>query len=144
MRNRALILALVLAAATLAWASEESLDQLKARAEAAKPGDQPKLFLEIAQRQLQAADTAYQAGDVDKAQQAVDEVASYSEKAGTAAITSRKQMKKVEIKVRDMEHRLADLRRSVNFDDRPPLEAAINRMEKIRAELLKAMFGPKS
>ncbi len=144
MRYRAAILVLVLAAAVLALAKEESLQALKERAESAKPGDQPKLFLEVAEFQLKAADTAYQAGNADQGQQAVDDVAGYSEKAGSAAIASHKHMKKVEIKLRDMEHKLADMRRNVEFDDRPPLEAAINRMEKVRADLLKAMFGPKS
>ncbi len=144
MRYRAVILVLLLSVAALAPAKEESLEQLKQRAEAAKLSDQPKLFLELAEFQLKAADTAYQAGNVDQGQLAVEDVAGYSEKAGSAAITSRKHMKNVEIKVRDMEHKLADIRRNVEFDDRPPLEAAINRMEKVRAALLKAMFGPKS
>ena len=50
---RKLALILVLLAPVLSFAGhEESLEQLKARAEAARPADQPGLFLNIADRQV--------------------------------------------------------------------------------------------
>jgi hypothetical protein len=143
-RRRLLIIVMLFAVSALAADKEETLDQLKQRAERASQRDQPKLFLELAERQLKTADSAYNEGKVDQARTAVEEVAGFSEKAGTAAIATRNHLKQAEIRIRDMEHKLSDIRRTVSFDDRPPLEAAISRMEKIRGDLLKAMFGPKS
>ncbi|MFB3815224.1 MAG: hypothetical protein ACE14L_14045 [Terriglobales bacterium] len=141
MYRRMMIVLLLLGAGVPAAAKEETLDQLKEKAARASVRDQPKIFLELAERHLEAANTAYDAGEVEKGREAVEEVASYSEKAGNAAIQARKHMKQVEIKVRRMERKLSDIRRAVTFEDRASLEAAIQRMEKIRANLLRAMFG---
>jgi hypothetical protein len=138
-----LITFLLLASFALA-STQETLDQLKQRATAARPQDQPKLFLEVAERQIKAADDAYNQGNVDQGRAAVEDVAAYSEKAGAAAKNTHKHLKNTEIKIRDLAHKLDAMRRSLNFEDRQPVQAAIDRMEKVRTDLLAAMFGAKS
>ncbi len=142
MRRCAAITFVVLLATAVA--AQETVEQLKERAAAAKVQEQPKLFLEVAAQQLKTADAAYNEGNVDAGRAAVDDVASYSEKAATAAISSRKHLKHTEIKIRDMAHKLDGIRRTLNFEDREPLQEAISRMEKLRSDLLNAMFAPKS
>ena len=143
--RKSIILALVLLGLVLARAADQqTLDQLKQRATAAKPGAQPKLFLEVAEWQLREANDAYHHNDAGKGQAAVHDVVTYCERAVAAAKSTRKHLKETEIKVRDLSRKLDDMRRSAEFDDRPPLETAIERLEMLRRELLTTMFGSKS
>lgn len=142
MRLRIIIIAVLLAGSCQAFASKpETLQELIARAESAKPEDRPALYVEIAGRQLTSADGLYTAGKVDDARTAVQDVVTYSEKAHDAAIQSGKKLKSVEITFRKMAAKLRDIRRSVNFDDQPPLQAAADRLENLRTDLLSHMFG---
>jgi hypothetical protein len=138
------VFALMLSVTILLASEPESIEQLKERAAAAKPGNQPKLFLEVAERQFLAATAAYHAGQPDNGKAAAEDVATYCEKAGAAARESRKYLKNTEIRIRDLSRKLDALRRDLSFDDREPVQAAIQRMEKVRTDLLNAMFGPKS
>lgn len=145
MRKRLIIGFVLLAVAAVALAADqESIEQLKARAEAAKPSDQVKLFLALAERQMKTAEDSYSHGDADKGRAAVQDVADYCDRAGSAARTSGKHLKNTEIRMRDIERKLDNLSRSVDFDDREPVKAAMKRLEKIRADLLTTMFGLKS
>ena len=141
MSTRLFIPWFLLVSALLLAASDESLDALKRRAATA---NEPRLFLEIAERQLRAADAAYSQGSLEQGKAAVADVADYCEKAAAAAASSHKQLKHTEIKIRDLSHRLGGMLRGLSFDDREPLQAALDRMEKARSNLLTAMFGLKS
>jgi len=142
MRLRITITAVVLAISLLAFASKpETLQELIARADSAKPEDRPGLYIEIAQRQLKSADELYTAGKVDQAQAAVSDVVTYSEKAHDAAIQSGKKLKGTEINLRKMAAKLRDIQRSLNFDDQAPVKAAADRLESLRTDLLSHMFG---
>jgi len=142
MRPRITIAALLLGASFLALASKaETLQELIARAESARVEDRPALYVEIAERQLKSADELYMAGKVDEARTAVQGVVTYSEKAHDAAIQSGKRVKNTEIGFRKMAVKLRDIKRSLNFDDQAPVEAAADRLESLRTELLSHMFG---
>jgi hypothetical protein len=139
------IASLLLLSAALTYAREpESLDQLKQRAEAAKPEHQPKLFIEAAHRQALAAAEAYENGKSEEGKKAVTDVALLGEKAGAAAVASRKNLKETEIKLRGLADKLEGLLPSLDMDDREPVQAAIQRLQKVRDSLTQAMFGPKS
>ncbi len=129
--------------ALLAKKTPETLEELKARAEQAKPQDQVGLFLEVAKRQLETADAAYSSGDPDHGKAAIDDVALYAEKAGAAAVQTGKHLKNTEIELRKMEDKIEAIRRSVEFESRPPLQSAGDRLEKVRTELLNRMFKGK-
>jgi flagellin-specific chaperone FliS len=133
---------LVLLASTAALArKDESLEQLKARVASASPEQRVGLCLEIAERQLSAADKFYTAGNVDQARAAVDDIVSYSEQARDAANQSGKKLKNAEISVRKMASKLRDIKRTLNFDDQPPVQEAIDHLERVRSDLLARMFG---
>ena len=55
------------------------------------------------------------------------------------SIQSRKHLKQTEIAVREMTRKLADIMQRGD-DDQPPVQAAIDRLERVRDELLLAMF----
>ncbi|HEU5335535.1 MAG TPA: hypothetical protein VFU27_06205 [Terriglobales bacterium] len=142
-RKIAIAVLVLLACAPAALARHETLEGLKAKLAAAKPSDQPKLCLEIARRQLEAMDKAYQGGQVPQAQTLLHDVVGYAQRAGDAALKSHKHIKKTEIEVRKMSRRLQDLKVTLDVDSRPPVQDAVNRLEHIRSQLLNQMFSDK-
>ncbi len=132
---------LLLASALAATARQETVEELKAKLSSAKPADQPKLCLEIARRQLDAVQQAYQATQNEQAQKLLQEVVQYAQQAGDAARQSRKHIKKTEIEVRKMSRRLQDLKPTLDVDSRQPVQEAIDRLEHVRTQLLMQMFS---
>jgi polyhydroxyalkanoate synthesis regulator phasin len=142
MRRQTTIVSILLATSLLALAYKtETLQELMARADSARVEDRPALCVEVAERQLKSADELYTAGKPDEARTAVKEVVGYSEKAHDAAIESGKKVKNTEIAFRKMATKLRDIKRSLNFDDQAPVQAAVDRLESLRTELLSHMFG---
>ena len=138
----ALILAVI---AGLALAKkEETLQQLAARADSAQVDQQPNLCMEVAERALKEGTDAYTANQYVQFRTNLEQVVTYSDKAHSAAMTSKKHVKGTEIKIRKISERLRDLKLNVNYDDEATVQAAIDKLEKFRTELLKNMFGSKS
>jgi len=137
---RIVLLAVMLAASLLASARDESLSDLQARAESARTEDKAPIYIEIAHFQLRDADKLYNDGNVEQARKDVEDVVAFSRQASDAAIKSKKHMKDTEIAARKMAEKLRDIKRTLNLEDQPPLDAAIKLLEDIRTELLAAMF----
>ena len=129
--------------ASCSAAKDETVDQLKMRFESARPEDRAELGIRIAELQLRNADTLYNKGNADPARVAVEDIASYAEKARDAAEQTQKHLKNVEIDARKMADKLRDIKRTLSVDDQPPVEQAIRRLEDVRTTLLKAMFAKK-
>ncbi len=136
----AALLTLAAAAEAARPAQEVAVEDLKARASSASIGERPHLCVQIAERQLDAASKLYASADVEKAQSTLADVVSYSEQARDYAIQSRKYQKQTEIAVRAMARKLANIRHAVAHSDQEPLQAAIGRLERVRDDLLAAMF----
>jgi hypothetical protein len=142
MRWTAIILVpAILALLGVSAAKDESVPELVARAETARLQDRPKLYTEIAERELEAADEFYNEGKVNQARAAVSNVVSYSDKASDAASETGKKLKNTEIAVRKMAEKLRDIKRSLAFEDQAPVQTAIEHMENLRTKLLNRMFG---
>jgi hypothetical protein len=142
MRFATTITGILLAASILASATKrETLQELVSRADSARMEDRPGLYVDICERQLKTADELYVAGKVDDGRGAVNDVVTYSEKAHDAAIQSDKKLKNTEIAFRKMAAKLRDIKRSLNFDDQAPVQAASDRLESLRTDLLSHMFG---
>jgi len=135
-----LVVALALACSYGA-AKDETVDELKARFESARPEDRADLAIRIAQYQVRNADKFYSGGQVDQARAAVEDIVTYSEKARDTVTQTRKRLKNVEINVRKMAEKLRDIKRTLAFEDQPPVIQAIDRLEDIRTTLLKEMFA---
>ena len=130
---------LLLALVTLVAAKDESLDALKARA---LRENQPRLYAEVVRRQVEVANDYYNAGDVQKAQDVVAEIVDLTGKCIDAAKKNQNKLKDTEITLYRAGRRLDDVRRSLAFDDQPPVQAAVERIEKARRHLLELMFQP--
>jgi hypothetical protein len=142
MRHCFPIAVLVLAVSCGAAASDETLlAELHKRADSAPMGERPALYIDIAERQLKTADDLYNAGKVDEARDAVKDVVTCSEKAHDAAIHSGKRLKPTEIAVHKMSTKLRDIKRTLNFDDQPPVQTAAEQLQSLSDDLLSHMFG---
>ena len=125
-------------------AADQAAPDLKARADAAQGSERVTLSVEYARRELEQANTLYSNGDVEKAEASIQEVVNYSRKATEAATGSNKRLKQTEIDLRKIEHRMRDIGQSLNIDDRPAVENAVQVLEQLRASLLAKMFGEKA
>jgi hypothetical protein len=122
---------------------DESLDQLMARAESARPEDRPALYLEIALQKAETADKLYHAGDAEAGKAALQDVVTFSKKATDASIDTGKKLKNTEIALRKMAEKFRDIKRTVAFEDQAPIQQTMDELEKMRTDLLAAMFGKK-
>jgi hypothetical protein len=124
-------------------ATDENVDELVARAESARPEDRPALYLEIAKKKAEIADKMYNQGNAEAGNAALQEVRTFSQKATDACIDSGKRLKNTEIALRKMAEKFRDVKRTVAFEDQAPIQQTIDELEKMRTDLLAAMFGKK-
>lgn len=117
-----------------------TVDELKAKLSSASTSDKAHLCIQIAQLQLTEADRLYAAANSEQAQPALTDVVSFSEQARDYSIQSHKNQKQIEIAVRGMARKLTDLMHSLPHDEQAPLQEAIKRLQRVRDDLLVAMF----
>jgi hypothetical protein len=120
--------------------SDPSIEGLKGRLSATSVGEKPHICLQIAQKQLVEADRFYAAADAEKGQAALVDVVAFSELARDYAIQSHKYQKQTEIAVRAMTRKLTELTHTLGQDEQAPVRDAVNRLERVRDDLLKTMF----
>lgn len=134
-----LVLGLVTAAAARRH-TELTVEELKARIAAANVPDRVHLCLEIAQKQLVETGKLYSAGEIEQGQSPLQDVVTYSELARDYSIQSHKHQKQTEIAVRAMTRKLNDLEHTLGQPDQPPIKNALDRLERVRDDLLASMF----
>src|SRR5581483_809252 len=134
---------LLLSAAPSFAGKEETVSDLVKKAEAARVEDRPGLYLRAADLRLKDADQLYTAGKSDEAGAAVNDVVEYSQKAVDAATKTGKKLKNAEITIRKIAARLADIKRTLTFEDQAPVQEAIDRLQHMRTDLLARMSGSK-
>jgi NADH dehydrogenase/NADH:ubiquinone oxidoreductase subunit G len=117
-----------------------TVEELKARLTSARAGDRIELCIQIAERRLEAADGFYLTDENEKARTALDDVASFAEQARDYSIQVHKRQKQTEIAVRKMVRKLFDIKRAVNHEEQVPVQAATDRLQRVRDDLLAAMF----
>lgn len=135
-----LLFAITIAPCMLSARDEPTIDELKARVASASNSDRPQLCIRISERELEEADKFYSAGDVEKWQAALGDVAAFAELARDSSIQSHKHEKQCEIATRKETRKLEDLKHSVSHDDQELVQNTVDRLEKVRDDLLRAMF----
>jgi hypothetical protein len=154
MRIRVPIFALLLAAAVAVCVrpvfaepaftgKDETTEQLIARAEMVRPEDRPALYIEVARRKAEASDKSYNEGNAEAGKAALQDVLTYCQKATDSSIATGKRQKDTEITLRKMSTKFRDVKRTVAFEDQGPIQQAMDELEKMRTDLLAAMFGKK-
>ena len=137
-------LLMLILSGVLACAGQQPAPDLKAKADAAQGSERIGLSLEYAHRELEHANSLYSQGDLEKAETAIAEVMTYAQRAADASTAANKRVKQTEIDLRKLEHRMRDIGQSLNVDDRPPVEKAVQDLEQVRANLLAKMFGERA
>ncbi|MGH9516141.1 MAG: hypothetical protein ACRD3P_10750 [Terriglobales bacterium] len=123
---------------------EETLPQLMARADTSSAGQQANLCMEVAEREVKLVIAAYNANKTDEGRDSLQQIVKYADKGHSAAIQSGKRLKHTEIKLRQVALHLRDLKLNVDVDDQPLVQAAVDKLEDYRTEILNKMFGSKS
>jgi len=124
----------------LSGGGEPTVDELKRRIANSSLGDRPSLCIRISERQLDAADRYYGAGDSEQAKAPLGDVVAFSALARDYSIQSHKHEKQSEIAIRKMARKLADLKHTVSHEDQEQIQSTIDRLQRIRDDLLAAMF----
>jgi len=140
LQNFCCAVALTLLLGGMALALEPTAEELKARFASTSIGDRPHLCVQIARQQEAASNKLYASNDFEKAQAALTDVVAYSELARDYAVQSHKYQKQTEIAVREFERKLGDLMRTLPKEDQAPVSDAIKRLQRVRDDLLSAMF----
>ncbi|HEX4603819.1 MAG TPA: hypothetical protein VH724_07485 [Candidatus Angelobacter sp.] len=135
-------IAIVVLLALAARSDEKTVDQLKAEAEHAEPGQQGRLYAELADRLVTVADKQFTDGESIKGHATVKEILQYASKAHDQAIETRKKMKETEKALRQCRRRLENMRRTLAAEDRPAVEAVEKQLEKLTEDVLESMFAP--
>lgn len=144
MKRKALIVGCLAAVVTALAAKEpETLEQLKARADAATGERKPPLCLEVAQREIEAANQLFITGDAEKAHALIQESVAYAGKARDSALEQPSKIKNIEIALRKIEQRLGAIRRTLALEDQPDVQSAADQVAAMRKQLLDHMFAPK-
>ena len=113
------------------------------------PEKRSDLALENANRAIDEARTAYQAGDIRKADAEMNEVRESVDVSFDALESSGKQPRKskyykqAEIKLRQMLRRLAGFRDEMSVEDRKPVDDAATRLQEVHDRLLVEIMSKK-
>jgi len=142
MRRTFPITILLLLLALAAGAEEKTVEQLKAEAEHAEPGQQGRLYAEIAEKLVAVADKQFTDAESIKGHATVQQILQYATKAHDLAIETRKKMKETEKSLRECRRRLENMRRTLAAEDRPAVEGVEKQLEKLTEEVLESMFAP--
>lgn len=135
-----ILLLILLVGAAASARTEPTIEELKARVSSASVGEKAKICLEIAEKQLNAADKQYTADDIENAKTSLTDVVAFTELARDYSLQSHKHQKQTEIAVRSMTRKLNDLVHVVGREEQGPLKEAIQHLERVRDDLLAAMF----
>jgi hypothetical protein len=135
-----MVLSALAAPSVMSGREGPSVDELKERVANTAIADRPALCLQISERQLGDADRLYVMGDSEKALASLTDVVAYSELARDYAIQAHKHEKQTEIAIRKMVRKLNDLSHTVPHEDELPIQNTIDRLQRIRDDLLAAMF----
>jgi hypothetical protein len=134
------IVAVALALASMVHAID-TMEELRAKLEHSTGGNKAKFALEIADRQIEQANAEFTAGNTEKGQALIKEVADLVEVAGEAAIGANKRVKDTEISTRKLERRMEDIHRTVAFEDQDQIDESLKRIGVVRNKLLDRMFN---
>jgi hypothetical protein len=136
----ALLIALTMIPSAVSGRDEPTVEELKGHVANASIADRPPLCIRIAERQLETADNLLAGGDAEKANAALVDVVAYAELARDYAIQSHKHEKQCEIAIRKFARKLADVKHTVAHEDQEQIQSTIDRLQRIRDDLLLAMF----
>jgi hypothetical protein len=124
-----------------AFSQKETVEQLVARAKTVPVDHQPDIYIRAAAQELKIVNQLYNDGKAEEAAAGLNDIVAYSDYASDTATKSRKHVKNVEIELRKISEKLRDIKRTLNFEDQPAVQTAMDHLENLRTNLLALMFG---
>ena len=97
--------------------------------------------MDLAHSEMEAADKAFTDGNPDLGHKLAAAAGKDADESGKAAVDSGKRLKDTEIDLRRLQMRTRDIAQSLAFEDRPPIEEIVKRIELMRETILDRMFG---
>lgn len=116
------------------------LEKSRARADHASERDRCYANVEVVRDLVEVANEQFLAGYADQGQKSVKEAGEYSERAKEASLHSDHKLKQAEITLRKAQRRLDDLKKTLAFEDRGPVDVVVKQIEDDRQEMLKQLF----
>jgi len=139
-----LLMPMVISAWPAASHSDETPDKLRSRIAAEHdPVQRARLEVHLADMTLDQTCRQYAEGDVEKGEARLKDMLSLSEHAYDDLFSTKRDprskpagFKESEILMRQFARKLEDLRTSLPFEDRPPVEKALERVREMHEDLL--------
>src|SRR2546421_8476809 len=121
-------------------AAGDELEKVKARVEHASERDRCYDNVEVVRALVEVATEQFNAGYADAGQKTVKESIEYADRARDASQHSGHKLKQAEITLRKAQRRLDDLRHTLAFEDKEPVEGALKQIEADRQEILRQVM----
>lgn len=138
---RLLLVFACLLVAVVAFADKSTPEQLKSKADSSSGADQAKHSVDYAAYCAEAAAQNYADGKYDEARALLQQVSQYAGVAATASSAAGKRLKATEIGLRKIQSRLRQLQHTVEAEEQPSVQQAIDAVDAGRGKLIDRMFG---
>jgi hypothetical protein len=120
-----------------------NVDELNARIERTREHDRAHLYAELAHALVETANLQYSSNHFDLAEATVRKVLDNAEKATALVLANDKNIKKVEIELRETSRRLLEIKRTLGVEDQAIPKETAEQIEKMRLRIFDKMFGEK-
>jgi hypothetical protein len=121
--------------------NESALTQLEARAQAAQPREQCFLYAELVHDLTEIAGKQIADGETAQASATIRRIDGFAQKIHMTLARDTKRLKNAEMLMHHTTRRLADILHVASNDDRPVLQATLQRLDTVQTELLTQVFG---
>ena len=123
--------------------SEQSLENLRVHARGSSGGERARLYMELAQREVELGNKQFDSGEAEQARQSVQQATEDAQAAADAATSSGGRLKNTEMEMHKLARRLNDIEHALPVEDRPAVKAAGDKLHDLDRALLERMFHHK-
>ncbi len=119
---------------------QQSIAALEAKIGQAQPRDQCFLYAELIHQMTEFSVRQYAAGNVDKANDMLKQIQSFTHKVHLSVSEDNKRLKNAEILLRHTAFRLTEMLHSSSFEDRPLVEQTLAQVNQAENEAMLQVF----
>ncbi len=117
-----------------------ALDALRVKADQARPKEKCFLYAKLVSQMTLQAGQQLRSGNSDEASVTLDQVSQYAEKIRVSVADDGKNLKDAEVMLRQAIFRLKNVLREAPSEDRPTLEATLEQLDRVQAQLMMQVF----
>src|SRR5277367_5905570 len=116
--------------------SPTALAALQAKADQAQHRDRCFLYAELIRRMTELAGQQFNSGDSEHALETLKLMQRYAENIHSDAAEDSKKLKDAELLMQGTSFRLKHILREASYEDRPALEATLQQLDQVEAQLM--------